>query len=876
MNMPYRCLWQFVFPFILLSFGVAAKTNAQSSVELVGNYSYSANLAADTVLLNVTEILNNSTAYTTGTLRLELWLTTTPYTGGPISGFRIAIYQLTGPSNGQLGPGQYFSNITQTLPLTGIPAAGSYYVTLLVSEYTQNCGTTDGYCIDTYGPFPNQFNVTGGGNGSDSGSYVQLVGSYSYSASLSGGTVQLAVAEIINTSSTYTTGSLRLELWLTTNPYAGGNISGNRVAIYRITGSSNGQLAPNEEFTNVSATVPLSNLPGPGSYYVTLIVSEYTQACGTSDGYCIDTYGSFSDPLVIPTSNSTDNGGTSGSGGGGGALGPWELAFLCMALLSRLGKAAFGRFRVGPARAFFLSVCLVPALVIAYCPTSGRPDNCSEQKPTQQFRPNVPQPSARQAPAQVGASASIPKTAQAQASQNPLAGVQPQPPTSERAVSIPSARAHSESSTQNANSKNQPARQADADVRTTSHFHTELTSSSQHEGARGATLNRGRLPLSERGRAADFFPNGQVRATHSRTVDMVRAMNGERITTVHRPNNVLLVSYGPRAGYLQRPLTYHGHKYLQRTYVFGGAVFHRNYVAYSYGGFVYYSLVPPFYYAPTYYSWLINPWGAPVVYSWDWQASSWYSYEHGYFPLYPVYASPAAWLTDYYLGTLIETSYLAQATANTAVAAVAQQQRAATATGNTDSDSALPAGSTITPALKQQLTEEVEQQLPREEAAAATSRDPGILVGLLTVLQPGHLFVVDHPMNVITEEGSSCSLSIGDVLRLAIAPRQDIPLAQLQIAASHQGDCPETSGVTVGFDDLQEMYNSFRTQIAAGSEALRRRADGSGLPAAPPSSARVVEGPPAPSTDVSGLVAEANAQGTQMEQAIEADAGGNK
>jgi len=312
---------------------------AQSSVEISGTFSYTVNTANDTVQLSVAKILNNSTTYTTGTLRLELWLTTSPYTGGNINGYRVATYQITGSTNGELGPNQYFSNISATVPLTDLPAAGSYDATLIVSEYTQNCGTVDGYCIDTYGAFDTPFVVGGGGNTGGS-TTVQLMAPYSYSVNFSAGTLSYSIAEIENTSQTYTTGTLRIEFWLTTTPYSGGDIDGFRIATSQITGSSNGQLGPNQSFQNLSGTASLTDLPSPGTYYVALIVSEYTQNCGSSDGYCIDTYGNFQNTMAVPdTDTPVDVAAAAGAAaGGGGAFGWDSLTGLAILLALRLAR----------------------------------------------------------------------------------------------------------------------------------------------------------------------------------------------------------------------------------------------------------------------------------------------------------------------------------------------------------------------------------------------------------------------------------------------------------------------------------------------------------------------------------------------------------
>lgn len=151
-----------------------------SGVELVGKYSYLISPSSDTVQLDVAEIENTSSSGTTGTLRLELWLTLAPWnTSGSNTGWEIATDQITGSSNGTLGPEQYFSNISKTVPYINHPSAGTYYVTLAVAEYTGTSPSVDnGYSIDTGEPFPKFLTVAPDGSLSQGGSTV-TAGTYS-------------------------------------------------------------------------------------------------------------------------------------------------------------------------------------------------------------------------------------------------------------------------------------------------------------------------------------------------------------------------------------------------------------------------------------------------------------------------------------------------------------------------------------------------------------------------------------------------------------------------------------------------------------------------------------------------------------------------
>ena len=123
---------------------------------------------------------------------------------------------------------------------------------------------------------------------------VSLKGNYSYAINPNANTVSLSVDQIVNNSYS-STGTLRLELWLTTTPWSStGANTGYEVATYRITGSSNGILGPNQYFYNITGTVAYNMHPPVGTYYVTLAVAEYTGASLLVDnGFVIDDAQSF-------------------------------------------------------------------------------------------------------------------------------------------------------------------------------------------------------------------------------------------------------------------------------------------------------------------------------------------------------------------------------------------------------------------------------------------------------------------------------------------------------------------------------------------------------------------------------------------------------
>jgi hypothetical protein len=360
------------------------------------------------------------------------------------------------------------------------------------------------------------------------------------------------------------------------------------------------------------------------------------------------------------------------------------------------------------------------------------------------------------------------------------------------------------------------------------------------------------------GRNANFDPDGRIRSVHTPTVDIVRGARGERMTVVRGPDRTMLVSFGPRSGYVQRPLVYRGRPYMQRTYLVGDHVVVRDYAAYRYGGFVYYGYVPAYSFAPAYYTWLATPWGAPVVFTWAWTGAPWYS--SGYFVPYPSYPTPAAWITDYYLGAVLSADYAAQADA--------QQEPpspnggAAAVSGDPRAESYASAPAPITPELKTQITAEVQDQVSTAQSQNAAE------AGLPSALKPNHIFVVDHPLNVVTDQEQGCTLSSGDVLKLLSPPDAGIPTAQMQVAASRESDCPAMAVVTMTVDDLQEMYNSFRAQLDAAAQALATQSTGGAIPAPPAAQMTAVAAPPSDAADTATLINTAETQGDQTEAAI--------
>jgi hypothetical protein len=166
------------------------------------------------------------------------------------------------------------------------------------------------------------------------------------------------------------------------------------------------------------------------------------------------------------------------------------------------------------------------------------------------------------------------------------------------------------------------------------------------------------------------------------------------------------------------------------------------------------------------------------------------------------------------------------------------------------------------------IAEEVKQQLAFENAAAAQPDQAPALDGLPQVMVLNHLFLVDQIQNVTTADGQQCTLSVGDVIKLAAAPPDGAATADLTIISTHKGDCAAGVTVSVPLEALQEMHNNFRAQLDSGLQALHEQQGKGGLPAAPMAA---ITPPPVPAdeppADTDNVQAQLDAQQQQADQA---------
>lgn len=373
------------------------------------------------------------------------------------------------------------------------------------------------------------------------------------------------------------------------------------------------------------------------------------------------------------------------------------------------------------------------------------------------------------------------------------------------------------------------------------------------------------------GQAATFRSNGRLSSVHTPRMDIARGPRGQRTIISNRPGGGRLVSTGGHRGYLERPVSFHGHNYYQRTYVRGGNRFTREYSRYTYHGREFNHYIPRHTYAPAYYGWAYYPWNSPAHYAWGWDNQQWYDFYSGFFSPSDSYSGGSSWLTDYLLGQTMEDGYPADDQSGVGQQDVGDTTQDANAPDNGDDVSA-QADTPITPDVKQMIAEEVKQQIAFENAGAANPDQAPALDGLPQVMVPNHLFVVDQVQNVSTSDGQQCNLSVGDVIKLVAAPPDGAASADLTVVSSRKGDCASGLTISVPLDSLQEMQNNFRAQLDSGLQALHDQQGKGGLPAAPMAAITPppvpADEPPADTDNVQALLDSQQQQADQTESSV--------
>jgi hypothetical protein len=343
-------------------------------------------------------------------------------------------------------------------------------------------------------------------------------------------------------------------------------------------------------------------------------------------------------------------------------------------------------------------------------------------------------------------------------------------------------------------------------------------------------------------------------------MDVHRGADGRRDIRVERADGRRVVVGRGGRGYVQGRYNYGGREYGHRTYYEHGRAYDRFYNRYPYHGVYMEGYAPVAYFPGAYYGWAYAPWAAPAPYAWGWVGNPWAVYYGGYFTPYPVYRSPAFWLTDYMISASLAADYQARMDAAKGVAPQAF--------------AAPPAP--LTPDVKEAISAEVQRQIALENAesqqvAANMPIDPASsgVVRMLTD-NTSHVFVAGTDLDVIDARGEQCALSQGDVIQLNPAPLPpDAVNANLVVLASKPTECLKGNSVSVALADLQDMQNHMRETIDTGLGEMK---NAKGLPAMPqaakamPVAAPFAAAAPPPDQTVSAQLTEQVQEADKAEQ----------
>jgi hypothetical protein len=227
-----------------------------SDIEFSGNVSRT--ILGSGIDISADEVDNYDLYGISGTLRLQVWATTTPYYGGTMVGRVLGTRTL-----GTLVGGFSYTGISGYVPYTEPPYYGFYYTTLTVEEYTGF-----GFIIRDWVTFDGT-SLLGNPTGVVLG--IGMYGKPKYHISPKTG-VRLKVPEISYHGLSGVSGSLRLQLWACPTYYTGGELSGYVVASQ--------QLDPlSAELGYLKLNLPVSYSPPPSGYYfMVLTLDEYTDA----------------------------------------------------------------------------------------------------------------------------------------------------------------------------------------------------------------------------------------------------------------------------------------------------------------------------------------------------------------------------------------------------------------------------------------------------------------------------------------------------------------------------------------------------------------------------------------------------------------------
>lgn len=243
-------------------------TLEQSYIRFNGTSGYARH--GDTISLSAERIDNFGDALgTSGDLVLQLWACESPYTGGNLSGWKLAEHPL-----GTLVAGSFLAQLSADVPAR-YPEAGDFAMVLVIAEW-------DGEGFNRIHDFHNY-------PCRDVFIHPRLEGVAAYHFT-GPDEVVIDVERISNPRPPGNlSGTLSLELWVLTEPYAGGDFHG-----YALAGITLGPLAGGQRWQNGSYEMPMAP-PPDGSYTLVLMLREWA-----GDVYITRDHCNFTQPVTFP------------------------------------------------------------------------------------------------------------------------------------------------------------------------------------------------------------------------------------------------------------------------------------------------------------------------------------------------------------------------------------------------------------------------------------------------------------------------------------------------------------------------------------------------------------------------------------------------
>lgn len=237
-------------------------------IRINGNSGYSRH--GDIVSLFVDRIDNeNADDILSGDLAVQLWACETPYSGGRLTGWKLAEHQL-----GTLRPKHYLAPVTAEVP-ADFPESGDYAITLMITEWGG-----EGYDrIHDFHNYPSR----------DLFVHPCLKGPVEYQCPDAQRLV-VQIGRIENPREPENlSGTLALELWALPESYAGGAFAGHALAAVTL-----GSLSGGETWQDCSYELEMK-APPPGTYALVLMLREWV-----GGGYVTRDHVNLTDEMTFP------------------------------------------------------------------------------------------------------------------------------------------------------------------------------------------------------------------------------------------------------------------------------------------------------------------------------------------------------------------------------------------------------------------------------------------------------------------------------------------------------------------------------------------------------------------------------------------------